>query len=61
MIMYPSWRVMAAVFRTKMKGKIPTVKVMAKLISRAAKALSRPFQKETRMDRSMNNALTSSA
>ena len=47
--------------RTKMKGKIPTVNVMTKLIIRAARALSRPFPKETRMDRNMNNALTSSA
>ena len=35
--------------------------VMIKLIIRAARALSFPLATETRMDRNMNNALTSSA
>ena len=59
--MYPSFREMEDVFRTKIKGKIPTVKVMTKLIIRAAKALSCPFQSETRTEKNMNKALTSSA
>ena len=41
-----------------MKGKIPTVKVIAKLISRAARALSLPCAIETKTDNSMNRALT---
>ena len=61
MIMYPSFKEMASVFRTKMKGKIPTMNVMTKLIDKAVNALSCPFQSETRTDRNMNNALTSSA
>ena len=61
MIMYPSLRLISAVFLTNMKGNMPTVKVMVKLIIRAARALSLPFETDTRMDRSMNSALTSRA
>ena len=42
MIMYPSFREICSVFRTKMKGKMPTVKVRAKLIRSGARALSPP-------------------
>lgn len=60
-IMYPSLRVMTEFFLTKMKGKAPAVKVMMKLIKRAARALSFPFFTETSTDKNMNNALTRSA
>ena len=52
---------MAAVRFTKMKGKNPMVKVMKKLMSRAASALSLPFATDTMMENSMKSALTSSA
>ena len=52
---------MAVVFLTKKNGNIPTVNVRAKLIIKAARALSLPFATETSIDRNMNSALTSSA
>ncbi|CCX52235.1 unknown [Alistipes sp. CAG:514] len=52
---------MSADFLTNMNGNTPTVKVIVKLIIRAARALSLPFATETRMDRNMNSALTSRA
>ena len=58
MIIYPSFREIAGALRTKIKGKIPTVKVIEKLISRAARALSLPCATETKTDSSMNRALT---
>ena len=61
MIMYPSFREMTEVRRTKMNGKMPTVKVMTNDISSAASALSLPFATDTRTERSMNSALTRSA
>ena len=61
MIVYPSLRVIPEVRRTKMNGKTPTEKVMVKLIRRAERALSFPLATETRMDKSMNSALTKSA
>ena len=60
-IMNPSFMVISGVLRTNMKGNIPTMKVMVKLIIRAARALSLPLDKETSIDRNMNNALTSRA
>ena len=59
--MNPSFMVISGVLRTNMKGNIPTMKVMVKLIIRAARALSLPLDKETSIDRNMNNALTSRA
>ena len=61
MIMYPSLRVMLSVLRTKMKGKMPTVNVSAKLIRSGARALSPPSRSEMPADRSMNSELTRSA
>gem|GEM_PF-2824010 len=61
MIIYPSRREISGDLRTNMNGKIPTVNVIVKLISRAASALSLPFATETNIDRNMNSALTSSA
>lgn len=46
---------------TKIRGKTPTVKVIMKLITRAANALSFPSPIEMRMDMNINNALTKSA
>lgn len=46
---------------TKIRGKTPTVKVIMKLIIRAANALSLPSPMEMRMDININNALTKSA
>ena len=46
---------------TKMNGKTPTVNVMTKLMSNAARALSLPLDIETSMDRNIKNALVSSA
>ena len=60
-IIYPSLRVMVGDLRTKMKGKIPTMNVMVKDMSRAVRALSFPFAMETRTERNMNRALTSRA
>ena len=61
MIMYPSFREIWEVFRTKKKGKIPTIKVMMKLMTSGASALSAPSWREISTDSSMNRALTSSA
>ena len=61
MMRYPSLRLISGALLTNMKGNIPTVKVMVKLISRAARALSLPFATETRMEKNMNRALTSNA
>ena len=58
MIIYPSRRVMAGARRTKMKGKMPTMKVMRKEMLSAARAESRPFSSETPTDSSMKRALT---
>ncbi len=57
----PSLRLISGALLTNIKGNIPTVKVMVKLISRAARALSLPFATETSMEKNMNRALTSSA
>ena len=59
--MYPSFRVIRSVLRTKMKGKMPTVKVRAKLIRSGARALSPPSRREMPTDSSMNSELTRSA
>ena len=61
MIMYPSLREMAGPLLTKMKGKIPQMKVIEKLIRRGASALSLPFAIETKTESSIKSALTSSA
>ena len=61
MMMYPSLRLMAEVLRTNMNGKMPTMKVMVKEMMRAARALSFPLSRETKIENSMNSALTSSA
>ena len=61
MIRKPSLRLMRDVLWTKMKGKTPTRKVIAKLISSGVMALSAPSMSETPTDRSMNSALTRSA
>ena len=61
MIMYPSFKEICSVLRTKMNGKIPTVKVSAKLIRSGARALSPPSMSEIPTDRSMNSELTRSA
>ena len=61
MIIYPSLRLISLDFLTNMKGNIPTVKVMVKLIRSAARALSLPLATETNMDKNINNALTSRA
>ena len=58
MIIYPSFMDMAEVLRTKMNGKTPTEKVMMKLISRAARALSFPFATDTSIEKNMNRAFT---
>ena len=52
---------MTSVFLTKMKGKIPTMKVMVKEIARAARAESLPSATDTITERNMNSALTRSA
>lgn len=48
-------------FLTKMKGKIPTMKVIMKLMANGPSAESFPFTIETIRDRNMNSALTSRA
>ena len=60
-IIKPSFRVISGFFLTKMNGNIPTVNVMVKLISKAARALSLPLDTETRIEKNMKSALTSSA
>ena len=52
---------MTSVFLTKMKGKIPTMKVMVKEMARAASAESLPSAMETITERNIKSALTSSA
>ena len=52
---------MAYVFLTKMKGKIPTMKVMMKLMAKGPMAESFPFNMDTIRDRNMNRALIRSA
>ena len=49
---------MACVSRTKMKGKIPTMKVIRKEIESAASAESCPLIKDTKTDSIMKSALT---
>ena len=61
MVTYPSLRVMAEDLRTNIKGKIPTVKVMVKLIISAAQALSLPFSTDVSTESSINRELTSKA
>ena len=61
MIMYPSFKVIRSVLRTKMNGKKPTVKVSEKLIRSGARALSPPSRRDTHTDSSMNSELTRSA
>ena len=60
-IIYPSFRLIFGDLRTKMNGKIPTVKVNVKLMINAARALSFPLAMDTSMDRNMKNALARSA
>jgi hypothetical protein len=62
-IMYPSCNVIASVFRTKMKGNIPTRKVIRQLMAKAARALSFPvgLEMDTNTEKNMNNALTKRA
>ena len=61
MIMYPSLSEMFSARRTKMKGNIPDMKVITKLMARAARALSLPFATDTKTLRSMKSELTSRA
>ena len=61
MIMYPSRSVIPSVLRTKMKGKMPTVKVSAKLIRSGARALSPPSITEIPAATNMNSELIRSA
>ena len=59
--MNPSFRVILAFLRVKIKGKAPTLKVMVKLIRSGARALSPPSMRDTTTDNSINRALTRSA
>ena len=60
MMVKPSDMEMLLFVRTNMKGKIPAVNVMTKLMAREVKEESIPFPQDTSMEISMNNALTSS-
>lgn len=53
----------ASDFLTKMKGKMPTRKVIRQLMDKAARALSFPvgLEMDTNTEKNINNALTKSA
>ena len=57
-IMKPSFSEIWAFLRVKMKGKIPRLKVMVKLIRSGARALSPPSMRDTPTDSNMKRALT---
>ena len=61
MIRNPSFKDILEFLWTKINGKAPMVKVMMKLITKGATAVSSPSNMAINIDRNMNNALTSSA
>ncbi len=52
---------MTEAFLTNIKGNIPDVNVMVKLMINAARALSLPLAIDTSMEKNMNSAFTSNA